>query len=182
MAGNLDFSCDRPAKNDFTASTYSHFLTACPEWVATYYEWDKDGNVVPYGDPSASEQSHLDIMIKMDNRNDGRTKFYGAEIKERLGKYISTYYGEEGQEGWMYNLPKDTYLQMAANRGIIPLFANLYPDQKVTIWNIKKVKRSDTITKDIKRINIDPDSKKIPQERLQLWNKDGTTIRRINGN
>ena len=174
----LDFNCDRKAKNDFTASTYSYFTTHYPQYTAiTYYEADKWGNLIPYGDPRAYEQAHIDTYIKLESS--ARTITYSVELKERWGRYISTYYGEEGQEGWVYNYEKDGWLMDEVEKGRIPLFCNEYPDDKMTIWNILKVDKSHNIRKAIKKVNIDPNSERKVQDRIQLWNKDGITIERI---
>lgn len=175
----LNFNCDRQAKCDWTASTAQYLEE---HWKGDYkfFESDKDGNLVPFGDKSAFVNSHMDVYLVLYSAFTPVIT-YAVELKERLGIYTSKYYGEEGQEGWMYNIPKDGYLKDEMKAGRIPLFSNLYPDSAITIWNISKIspKNIGMTTKNIKKVNIDPDSKKIPQDRLLLKNKDGITIRRI---
>ena len=174
----LNFNCDRQAKNDFTASTYDYLTSNFPQFTGiSYFEADEDGDLVPYGDWRASDTARTDVYMALSSKNTDIT--YACELKERWGSYTSTYYGEPGGEGWIYNIEKDESLQKEEERGFVPLFANLYPDDKITIWRIDNVDRTDIITKDIKKVNIDPNSPRIPQKRLQLWNKDGKTIRRI---
>jgi hypothetical protein len=174
----LNFNCDRPAKCDFTASTTDYVTVYYPQFTGiTYYEADDDGDLVPFGDLRASSTAHIDVYMELSSDSTDIT--YAIELKERWGKYTSTYYGEEGGEGWVYNIEKDDWLLKEKDNGRIPLFANLYPDDKITIWRIDNVDRTDIIEKPIKRVNIDPDSQRVTQKRLQLWNKDGKTIRRI---
>ncbi len=176
----MDFNCDRQAKNDFTASTTAHITKFHPQYTGiTFMEADNDGDLVPYGDWRASTTAHTDVYMALSTSATDIT--YACELKERWGRYTSTYYGEEGGEGWIYNIEKDEWLQKERDNGRIPLFANLYPDNKITIWRIDNVNRTDIITKNIKKVNIDPNSQRIPQKRLQLWNKDGKTIERIRG-
>ena len=177
---NLDFGCDRPSKNDFTASTYDYLTKTHPEWTGiTYYEADDDGDLVPFGDWRASTTARTDVYMHLSSTK--RDIMYACELKERLGKYISTYYGEPGGEGWILNIEKDDSLEAERLKGYVPLYVNLYPDNKITIWRIDNVDRTDIITKDIRKVNIDPNSKRISQQRLQVWNKDGKTIERIRG-
>lgn len=176
----LNFNCDRQAKNDFTASTYDYLTKTFPEWTGiTYYEADDDGDLVPYGDWRASTTARTDVYMELSSTM--RDIMYACELKERWGRYTSTYYGEEGGEGWILNIEKDDSLEEERNKGYIPLYVNLYPDNKLTIWRIDNVDRNDVITKEIRKINIDPNSKRIPQQRLQLWNRDGKMIERIRG-
>lgn len=176
----FNFNCDRPAKNDFTASTYDYLTKHFPQYTGiSYYEADDDGDLVPYGDWRASSTAHTDLYMELSST--ARTIMYAIELKERWGRYISTYYGEEGQEGWVYNYEKDGWLMDEAEKGCIPLFCNEYPDNKMTIWNILKVDKSHSIQKSIKKVNIDPNSERRVQDRIQLWNKDGITIERIRG-
>lgn len=174
----MDFNCDRQAKNDFTASTANYLKEK--NWDFAYFESDTEGNLVPYGSPDADIHSHMDLYIVLYS---GCTavKTYAVELKERWGRYVSTAYGGDGQEGWMYNIPKDGYFKTEEKKGRTPLFCNLYPDGVLTIWNISRITPSSVIIKDIKGINIDPDSPKRPQQRLQLYNKDGITIKRLRG-
>lgn len=176
----LNFDCDRQAKCDYTASTYDYFRSYYPQFTAiTFFEADEEGNLIPFGDKRAYQQAHIDVYTLLESERTAYT--YSTEIKERWGRYVSDFYGEEGKEGWVYNIEKDDWLEKENDKGRIPLFANLYPDDKITIWNINKVDKSQHIHKAIKKVNIDPDSPRKVQERIQLWNKDGKTIRRIKG-
>lgn len=176
MSG-LDFDCDWKAKCDWTAST-SQYLNE--HWGGDYkfYESDTDGNLVPFGDATANRKSHMDLYLVLYSAYTPIVT-YAVELKERT--YLSTQYGNEGQEGWMYNIPKDGYFRKEMKAGRVPLFSNLYPDSAITIWNVKKISPENIgrTTKMIKGITIDPDSRKRPQERLLLMNKDGITIRRV---
>lgn len=177
----LDFNCDRRAKCDFTASTANYLRQ---KWGSdfAFYESDKEGNLVPFGSEYSDIHSHMDLYIVLYSAWTAVVT-YAVELKERQGRYTSKSYGEEGQEGWMYNIPKDTYFKKEMDAGRKPLFANLYPDSAITIWNIAKISPENigSTTKMIKGINIDPLSPKREQERLLLMNKDGITIPRIQG-
>lgn len=175
----MGFDCDRQAKNDFTASTYAYLTMMYPKYNVKYFEADADGDLVPYGTWQASLTAPLDVYIEL--YNDTTDIVYSVEIKERWGNYTSTSYGNPGQEGWMYNPPKDEKLQRERKEGRIPLFCNLYPDGLLTIWRVDNVNREDILLKDIRKINIDPNSRTCKQKRYQLWNKDGKTIKRIKG-
>lgn len=179
MAGN--FTIDRESKNDYTASTVAYLNENYPNITGiTFYEPDEDGDLVPYGDWRASTTAHIDIVA--DLSWDGGNVTYSAEIKERWGNYTSDFYGKDGQnKGWVYNIEKDGWLEKECSLGRIPIYVNLYPDGVIRVWNINKIDKSHHTTLPIKKIHTDPDSPRVEQERIELWNRDGKTYKRIKG-
>lgn len=169
-----DFSSDRQSKYDFTASTINHLLeTGKSNINVTFFEFDDNGNMVEFDSPKASSTSRSDLIMSYNGT------LYKIELKERKGKYVSDYYGKEGDsEGWMLNIEKKN--ELLKDKNFIPLFVNLYPDDKIRIWNLNKIEGYDEIHKDISKYTVAV-SEKMPQERLGVWNKDSKIIDRIKG-
>ncbi len=179
----MDFNCDRPSKDVFTATTY-HLITANTKYSAytsiTFYERDEDGKLVPYGQGKENEQDHIDIFIVL--KSDTETIKIANELKERWGIYVSDFYGKDGQDkGWVLNIPKNYWLLEMAKDGWIPWYSNIYPDGVLRIWNLNNIiLTKDTLTElPIKKVNIDPDSPRIMQTRQQLWNRQGKAYKVI---
>lgn len=168
-----DFNCDRQAKNDFTASTTAYLAEQGNPYRFDYYEQSVSGDLVPYGDADASTTSHIDIY--MDYITSAYTKRYAVEIKERI-KYTSSAFTQ-----WYYNIPKDRWLQSAKDAGYIPLFVNLYPDGVIDIWNLTKVDTDGVVVVPLKKVEINPDSPRVEQERLLLPSDKAKRIRRVKG-
>lgn len=173
------FSCDRQAKYDFTASTVAYFDSLYTSYSLEFYEFDKDNHFIEFDSACSSEHSRLDLGMKLSIAGKDDV-YYVFELKERWGKYVSTLYGEEGQEGWMYNQPKDEVLRKASESGCIPIYVNLYPDGVVRIWNLNKVTEVGHITKTYNKYNVVA-SPMMVQERLTLMNKQGVSFQRIIG-
>lgn len=181
----LNFNCDRPSKDVFTATTY-HLITANTKYSAytsvTFYERDEDEKLVPYGQGKENEKDHIDVFIIL--KSDTETIKIANELKERWGRYVSDFYGKEGDEaGWVLNIPKNYWLLEMAKKGWIPWYTNIYPDGIMRIWNLNKIiLTEDTVTElPIKQVNIDPDSPRIMQPRQQLWNSQGKAYKIIKG-
>ena len=164
-----DFRCDEQSKLDFTNSTKPYISTHYPQWVVSFYGVDKNGDAVPMAD--SFEQSHLDLYIKCTNKNSGTNVTYAAELKERWKPYTSTSYGGEGQEGWIYNIEKDGWLNDAAKKGFTPLYVNLYEDGVIRVWNINKIDSENlpVVEKEIHKYTV-KQSPKIKQTRYTLAN------------
>ena len=169
------FSCDRQSKYDFTASTVA-FLS---EWaknkdlLIVFKEEDKNGALVDFDSEISNDKCRTDLVMFLNGYP------YIIELKERWGKYNSTYYGKEGdKEGWMLNI--DKYNVLKSKKDAIPLYVNLYPDGQVRIWNINKIDELNTITKNIGTYTV-MDSEKKEQDRYEVWNKDAVTIPRVRG-
>lgn len=175
--GQKTFECDWQSKCDFTASTLAYWTSKYPDDELTFYSSDIDGNPVHFN--SGNPQSHLDIFIVVEHK--GKELRYACELKERSYKYPSDYYGEEGKEGWMYNVEKDGFLKKSEKKGWIPLYVNLYPDKKIRVWNISKIDSYGEVDKKIKRIEIYDFSERVKQHRLTLMNNQGKTYARIKG-
>ena len=188
---------DRDSKNDYTASTYSYFSTSCPQITeVTYYEKDRYGNLVPYGSPLAFSSSYLDVYIKLKFKN-GKVAWIASELKERHYNrlkfkkygikewYNSDTYGDRNtgkKEGWMLENGKDYHLDGAVEKGYNPWYVNLYPDNKIRIWDMRTADKSNKITNTTQEITIDPDSGYVTRERIELWNDDAImTIPRLKG-
>ena len=192
-APHKPFEGDKGSKDDFTASTKYHISTAKPEWDVVFYEWDENGNIVPYGDKNVNRQSNLDILMKAFLRTDQKQYvIYSVELKERFGNWLSDRFGEEnsipdryGNKGWVYEIKKDSSLMRGLDYGFIPLYANEYPDGVVRIWNIKKLKEKNV---DFRRGKMHsnkytdkPEAGTRDDERFFLMNKDGISFKRLKG-
>lgn len=180
------FSCDKTSKEEFIVSTTAYWNEQAPEWTITFYGIDNinengqltDFNIVPLG--TESEKSHLDLA--MEATNGDITHWYAFELKERWGKYVSTFYGDESlkQEPWIYNMEKDDFLDIAKNKGFKPMYVNLYPDDIIRVWDISKIDNSTLpiLDKWIKEKNVVEESPKKLQKRYGLWNNQGKTYKR----
>lgn len=169
----LNFDCDRPAKNDFTASTIAFCKTLNSFSAAVFYETDKYQNLVPYGDPRAKIEAHYDIW--MDYITSAWTQRYVFELKERGHNSNSFSTAFINEEKWPAFIP-------LRESGIIPMWVELYEDGLIRIWNLKDVDFTSLplTQKWIKKINIDPNSKKQLQWRREISMQSGMTISRIN--
>lgn len=187
------FEGDIASKDDLTASTKFHISTATPRYDAEFYEWDKDRNIVPYGDERADRQSNLDVLMKVFLRsNPSSFVFYSIELKERKGSWVSDRFGEEdstpdryGHKGWVYEIHKDSSLMKSAAEGYIPLYANAYPDGVIRIWNIKKLKDRNVVLDrgpmHSNKYTDRPEAGTREDDRLFLMNRDGITFKRLKG-
>ena len=162
------FKCDRQSKYDFTASTVNYLESIYPnkEITLVFKELDEDGNLVNFGSKNVSKTSSTDLVMFF---NDIK---YVIELKERWGKYHSTYYND-----WMLNIDK---VEALTESDGIPLYVNLYPDEKVRIWNLNKITDFQTITKDIHKTTV-VESEIKRQDRYVVWNKNSKLIKRIKG-
>lgn len=172
---NLDFGCDRKAKNDFTASTYSVCSKKQAFSAMTFWEQDKEGNLVPYGDNSVSLQSHYDVFVEYSTS--AWTQWYVFELKERNNAndfYTTAFINEE----------KWPQFVKYRDQGIIPCWCELYNDGTLRIWNLEHTDfcHLPVSSRMIKRINIDPYSPKSRQLRREIPMEDGTLLKRIDGN
>ncbi len=161
--GPSNFECDRPAKNDFTASTTIYLEKHGYRKPCQWYEEDIYGHMCEYGSPSADPQSRIDVYL-----NYGGV-FYAIELKERGEKYPSTY-PRIVNEGSYYNYEKDCALKECQKKGYIPLFGELYCDGVIRVWNVGRIDASELAveTTSIRRYTVDPSSPKKVQNRLLL--------------
>ena len=168
------FSCDRQSKYDYTASTVNYIQNAYSGQDITliFKEFDNEGNMVDFDSADSSRTSRTDLIMYFNDY------CYVIELKERWGKYISDYYGKDGDnEGWMLNIDKVDELKKI---NAIPLYVNLYPDGVIRQWNLNKIKEYTTITKNIHKTTvIESEVKK--QDRYEVWNKDSKVFKRIKG-
>ncbi len=185
-SNGLSYDCDISSKYATTATCEYYFNTTNSTWTGrTYWERTEAGELVPFGSDNVNRTDRLDIFIRLENGK--KVLWCAVEIKERWNNYVSDYYGKEGQDkGWFLNIEKDSVLKEYANKGFCPLYINLYPDNKTRVWNLWKVnniaKLEDTKTSNyIKKQNINPDSKRVLQDRYQLWNSWGVTLPTIRG-
>lgn len=172
------FECDRQSKYDFTASTISYFADkyAGKDVSIRFMEWSTDhSTLVPFDSEESDSCSRTDLCMEFTS---GVTStFYNIELKERWGKYVSDYYGEEGKEGWMLNIEKDSVLKHSDK---IPIYVNLYPDGVIRWWNLNKVNTYGHITKPIHKYTV-KESEVLMQDRYTLMNEQGIVIPRIKG-
>lgn len=169
------FNCDRQSKYDFTASTVNYIseLYHGKDITIVFKEIDGDGNLVEFDSVDSSSTSRTDLIMFFNDIG------YNIELKERWGKYHSNYYGKEGdKEGWFVNIEK--YDVLMKDKKYIPIFANLYPDGVVRLWNLNKIHGFNTLTKNIAKINV-IESEIIPQQRYDVYNKDGKVFKRVKG-
>lgn len=173
------FECDRQSKYDFTASTVSYFAEryAGKDVSVRFMEWSTDhSTLVPFDSEESDSCSRTDLCMEF--TSGVTTTTYNIELKERWGKYVSDYYGEDGKEGWMLNIEKDSVLKHSFG---LPLYVNLYPDGKIRLWNLDKVGGEyGKVTKPIHKYTV-IDSEVKQQDRYTLMNNQGITIPRIRG-
>lgn len=156
-----DYNCDRKAKNDFTASTVQYLRTIGYMKPPKFMEEDDNRNLVEYGSSAASMTAGVDIYM-----------FYGGskyviELKERY-KYDHDDYWIMN-DGTFYNIEKDNKLKERQEDGYIPLFADIYRDNIIRVWNMSGIdlKNLPRTKKMIKRKEIE-DTERIMQERALL--------------
>lgn len=169
-----NFKCDRQSKLDYTASTIYYLMLKMGDKLKSveFYEYDKEGNLVEFDSPLAYEQSRTDLACFINGKR------VNSELKERWQPYNHQSYGkDEDKEGWMLNIDKVDELKKIDG---IPLYANLFEDGWVRVWNLNKVPQPTTITKNIAKTTVIK-SKKIKQDRYQLWNRDSIIFQRIKG-
>ena len=170
----LDFNCDRQAKNDFTASTTAYDIEEGFPGFLEFFEYSVSGELVPYGSDNVSTTSRYDLY--MDFKTSAWTKGYIIELKERNHKsdrYATAFINEEK---WPDFLP---YIE----KGIKPLWAELYTDGLIRIWDLSEVDftKLKLSKRYIKQTHIDPNSPKVLQLRREIPMEWGKIIRRIKG-
>ena len=170
---NLNWDCDRKAKCDFTASTVNYWRERGAEGQLRFWEATSAATLVPFGDNRAYPQSRFDVYFSYDDRI-----WYAVEIKERTRP---SDYERTIEEGAFMNKEKKDLIQPLKDKGYIPIWCELYPDGVIRVWNLKKIDVDSlpTTTASIKRITIDPDSKKKPQLRFLLPVSAATIYSRI---
>ena len=177
----LDFSSvDRQSKNDLTASTLYYLQINGYTGKTEFYELTSGGTIVPYGDKSADGNKRTDVW--MIYRAASASGVYPIELKDRWN-YSSD--NEFILRGSFLNPGKKDYINgLKEKGGITPLWAELYNDGKGRIWNLSKINLDALPTEEhlIKRINIDPDGKKVSQLRYLLPMDRAIMIERKNGN
>lgn len=162
------FCIDYESKIEFSGATVNYINSINSNWVVDFYGVDDDGNKVSFDDSTVT--SHLDFYMDI-TTSSGITE-YAVELKERWKPYTSTSYGEPGQEGWFLNIEKTGFLKDAAERGYIPLYANIYQeDGKVRVWNLNKIDVDNLpiAEKYIARYTVLPSERKL-QKRYTLSN------------
>lgn len=175
------FEIDWQSKCDFTASTYAYFSMCSNFSAVTFYEQDKDGHNIPFGDDRAYSQSHTDITFTYYS-NCGWEKEVINELKERGGTYTSTnkYLMEEGE---IFEPFKKETLQKLKDEGKEVRWAVLYTDGKIRIWNLNKIDL-DSLKRRITRKRkhtIDPNSGYIVENEYLLPADKSIIIDRIRG-
>ena len=166
-----DFSCDRPAKNDFTASTVAYFESIGYIKPYEWYEENIYGDLIPYGSDEANPQSRVDMFL-----------FYGDNkyVFELKGRFYSKDFDKIVASGTFYNYEKDEVLRSYEERGFIPIFVDVYPDG-IRTWNMGRIKASELpfAAISIRRYTVDPSSPKKRQKRLLLPISAATEYKRI---
>lgn len=173
------FKCDRQSKYDFTFSIANYLFNQLgKKGSVTFKEYDKNGNLVPFDTEYVDDKCRTDLVMFYTTSTNTQDVRYEIELKERWKHYTSDYYGKEGdKEGWMLNIDKVEELNKKEG---IPLYVNLYPDNKIRIWNLNKTTDYQTITKPIHKTTVLPSEVKL-QDRYEVWNKDSILIDRVKG-
>lgn len=176
----LDFSIDRKSKNDLTASTLYYLQINGYTGKTEFYELTSGNTIVPYGDERADGNGRTDVW--MIYRTEKHYAVYPIELKDRWN-YSSD--NEFILRGSFLNPGKKDYINgLKEKGGITPLWAELYNDGRGRIWNLSKINLDALPTEEhlIKRINIDPDGKRVSQLRYILPPDRAIMIDRKNGN
>ena len=162
------FDCDKQAKYDFTASTFNYWN--CNTGV-TFWEVDKTGHLVPFGDENASKTSKADVVIIYDDKI-----VYIVELKER--DCTSTRYASEGA---FINPEKLEFMKKQQAKGYVPLWGELYTDGIIRLWNLNTMDLDSLTctTKAIKRYDI-YEGERIMQKRYLLPTAAAVEYERIN--
>ena len=121
------FGGDRLAKNDLTASTL-HFLFKNDKNV-TFWEKDDNGVLVPYGDPKASKTDKYDLYVKYFNM------WFAIEMKSRNLPHNSKWVTAT-TEGEIFEIAKCNETKQLQQQGYICLWASVYNDGKIRIWQL----------------------------------------------
>lgn len=160
--GPSNFECDRPAKNDFTASTVQYLERTGHRAPVSFYEENTYGTLVPFGSPEASPYAHIDVYMQYGNA------WYAIELKERTGYNSNN--SKIMEEGTYYNYEKDKVLKESMKNGFIPLFVDLYPDGVIRVWNVSSIDIAELAveTTSIRRYTVDPSSPQKVQKRPLL--------------
>lgn len=129
------FACDRQAKADATASTLNYLnkrFGINPKNVK-YYEYDDDGNPVPFGDARACEQSRSDILMVINFW--GYELRFPIELKERSFDHMC-HFTTAVTEGAILEVNKKEEAERIMNEEGMPyLWMELYIDKKIRLWN-----------------------------------------------
>ena len=168
----LNWDCDRKAKSDFTASTLNYWRENGAEGKLLFWEMTSASTFVPFGHKDAYPQSRFDIYMSYEDR-----VWYAVELKER--KFDSDN-PLTMKDGAFMNGEKKNLIQPLIDRGYIPIWCELYDDDKMRIWNLSRIDLNTLQHKEysIKKITIDPDAGKIMQTRYLLPVSASTIIRR----
>lgn len=175
------FDCDRQAKYDFTASTAQYWSNTTDPSLLGFYEMTSAGTLVPFGSEEADDKSHMDLYIHYSAMTNGDlydVLKYAVELKER------TYNSNTGfliSKGSFINPKKIESIRQET--GVTHLWAELYPDDVIRIWNLSKIDLDSIrfVPSRIKRYDI-YNGPKIPQKRGLLPVDKAITIRRVRGN
>lgn len=173
MASNDFSTADRQTKHDFTASTIAYLEKTGHHAPVAFYEENIYGDLVPFGSPDANPFARIDLYMQYGNW------WYAIELKGRW-KFNST----EPLlvvSGTYYNYEKEEPLKEAQEKGFIPLWAELYPDAVVRVWNVSHIKASELPSdeKTIQRYTCVPSSPRKRQKRALLPVSAATEYKRI---
>ena len=169
------FACDRQSKYDFTASTINYLIQAMGDKLKSveFYEYDENDNLIEFDSKNVDGQSRTDLAFFVNGN-----KRVNAELKERWGKYNSNCYGkDEDKEGWILEMDKKEKLMEKIG---LPLYANLYMDGKIRLWNLNKIENFNIINKNTPKTTV-IQSEIINKDRYEVWNRDSKVIQRIIG-
>jgi hypothetical protein len=180
------FECDKESKEQFINSTNAYWAQQAPQFELKWYgvntTLSEDNEIVDYTlTDLGKEDSTSRLDLAMVASFNGVDIPYIFELKERSWRYPSDRYGNEGQEGWMYNMEKDSVLRLAKEKNFIPIYVNLYPDNLIRVWNIGKISKTElpVIEKPIKKQTVIEDSPRVEQKRYTLANNQGITYTRL---
>lgn len=160
-----NFECDKPSKRQFESLLKDIF------------------NNIKIDTPK-NPKSRLDIFATAYTNDDRVLKTYAFELKERRDKYVSDYYGKDGdREGWIYERDKDNELFAAyENSGYTPIYVNLYPDGVIRIWDMSKYPEEYVLAseKTYSRHTVDDEGGRYKECKYTLMNRYGKEYRGYN--
>lgn len=170
-----EFDGDRPAKNDLTASTLYQVFSSDPN--ASFWEKTTSGELVPYGDPRAiKSRNKYDLFVHYFDF------WFAIEMKSRSFKHNS-YLVTASTEGEIFEVKKCEETKLLQQEGYICLWASVYSDGKIRIWQLNNIDLDNLNGKPITKHKYTcKNSEYITQYEYLLPAEQSIIIDRLNGN
>ena len=198
MTKHLDFECDRQSKRDFTATTITELIKEKKNInIAKFLELKTDTRLikeamekglppvdlefVKFDSPKAFKEARADVYFKY-----GENDLIGFECKEATDYEFDDWH--KVNEGVYCDKKKLAFFRyMYKTYGIRYYWAELYSNGKIRVWDLLAMgvldgkRMLNDITRPMKKINIDPDSPKVPTTKDLLPVDECWVIDRIKG-